>query len=167
MKPEVHESAFISRDAAIIGDVVIEEDVSVWPHASIRGDLNRIIIRKGANVQDCCVIHVTRKDDTVIGEMVSLGHGAVVHGTHIGERTIIGMNATILDGARIGKGCVIGGGAVVTGGMEIPDFSLVVGVPARIIKQDPKLLEMTTRNAENYLELAAGHRAKKFEHYRA
>ncbi|HID71364.1 MAG TPA: hypothetical protein EYP29_01290, partial [Thermoplasmata archaeon] len=113
MKPKVSKNCFISQDASIIGNVEIEEGVNIWPHVSIRADLNKITIKKGANVQDCCVIHVTKEHETIIGENVSVGHGAVVHGAIIGKNTIIGMNATVLDGAKIGEGCIIGANALV------------------------------------------------------
>jgi len=158
MKPKVHESCFISEDASIIGNVEIEEGVGIWPHASIRGDLNRITIRKGANVQDCCAIHVTPELETIIGENVSVGHGAIVHGAIIGKNTIIGMNATVLDGVRIGEGCIIGANALVRNGMEVPDNSLVLGVPGKIVKQDKKLTEMTLMNARIYHQLAKEHK---------
>ena len=165
MKPTIHPSTYISEDATLLGDVVVEEGVNIWPHASVRADLNRITIRKGANIQDCCVIHVTRDYDTQIGENVSVGHGAVVHGAHIGENSIIGMNATVLDGAKIGKNCLIGANALVRNGMEIPDNSLVVGVPANILKQDPSLGETTIRNAQVYHILRDEHLAGKHGKY--
>lgn len=166
MKPKVHQSCFISEDASIIGDVEIEEAASVWPHASIRADLNKITIRKGANVQDCCVIHVTQEYETVIGENVSLGHGAIIHGAVIGKNTIIGMNASVLDGAKVGEGCVIGANAVVRGGLEIPDHSLVLGVPGKIVKQDEKLQEMSIWNAKDYHRMAEEHKTGTHEKYR-
>ena len=166
MKPTIHESAFVSEDATLLGHVVVEEGVNIWPHASIRGDLNRITIRKGANVQDCCVIHVTRDYETIIGENTSIGHAAVVHGAIIGKNTIIGMNATVLDGAKIGDNCIIGANALVRNGMEIPDNSLAVGVPAKVIKQDGKLGETTLVNAEIYHQLRDEHKAGKHEKYR-
>jgi len=166
MKPKVHQSCFISEDACIIGDVDIGEGVSVWPHASIRAELNKITIKKGANVQDCCVIHVTQEYETVIGENVSVGHGSVIHGAVIGKNTIIGMNASVLDGAKVGEGCIIGANTVVKNGMEIPDYCLVLGVPGKIVKQDEKLQEITIRNAKDYHQLAEEHKTGTHEKYR-
>lgn len=166
MKPKVSKNCFISQDASIIGNVEIEEGVNIWPHVSIRADLNKITIKKGANVQDCCVIHVTKEHETIIGENVSVGHGAVVHGAIIGKNTIIGMNATVLDGAKIGEGCIIGANALVKNRMVVPANSLVVGVPGKVVKQDEKLVETTLKNARIYHQLAQEHGSGKHEKYR-
>jgi carbonic anhydrase/acetyltransferase-like protein (isoleucine patch superfamily) len=132
--PRVAASAFVSEAAYIVGDVEIGEDCSVWPGAVIRADTGCIIIGRGTAVEDGCVIHsgVPPHEVTVIGEFVNIGHGAVVHGYRIGHNVLIGMNATMLQGAEIGDFCLIGAGCVVSEDMKIPDHSFVVGVPARV-----------------------------------
>ena len=150
----------------IIGSVRIEKGCSIWPGAVLRADLNTITIREGANVQDNCVIHVTREFETVIGRNTSVGHGAIVHGARIGDNCIVGMNATILDGAEVGDNCLIGAGAVVTPGTRIPDNSLVVGVPAKVVKQSDRMGETTQKNARTYHLLRDEHRSGKHKVWR-
>ena len=163
MKPKVDSSCYISDKAIIIGDVVIEKGCSIWPGAVLRGDLNNITVREGANVQDNCVIHVTRKKGTTIGKDTSVGHGAVIHSANIGDCCIIGMNATVLDGARIGDNCIIGAGAVVKSGMVIPSNSLVIGVPGKVVKTSEELVEVTHKNAVSYHLLRNEHREGRHE----
>jgi len=150
MKPEIHPSCYISDTAVIAGNVVIEEGCSVWPHAVIRGDLNWILIRKGSNVQDNCVIHVTDVSETVIGENTSIGHGAILHGSRIGDNCIVGMNSCILDDSEIGDNCIIGAGAVVKARTIVPPNSLLVGAPAKVIRTSEEFKGMATVNASNY-----------------
>ncbi|MFA5317345.1 MAG: gamma carbonic anhydrase family protein [Dehalococcoidales bacterium] len=136
--PRVASSAFISEAAYVVGDVVIGENVSVWPGAVIRGDSGSISIGAKSIIEDGCIIHSGSPTtpgllaDVTIGENVQIGHGAVLNCISIGSNTLIGMNATILHDVRIGNYCVIAAGAVVNQGMKIPDRSFVAGVPARI-----------------------------------
>jgi carbonic anhydrase/acetyltransferase-like protein (isoleucine patch superfamily) len=132
--PRVAASAFVSEAAYIVGDVEIGDDVSVWPGAVIRADTGRIVIGRGTAIEDGCVIHsgVPPQEVTVIGDYVNMGHGAVVHGHRIGSNVLIGMNATVLQGAEIGDYCLVGAGCLVGEGMKIPENSFVVGVPGRI-----------------------------------
>lgn len=161
-KPEIHESAFVDELASVIGDVVIEEKASVWPSAVLRGDIEQIYIGSHSNVQDNVSIHTSHGMPTIIGEYVTIGHNAVVHGAKIGDYTIIGMGAVILDGAKIGKHVIVGAGALVPPGKEIPDYSLVVGVPGKVVRQlSDQEIEMTKKNAEIYVELAEMHLAKR------
>ncbi len=157
-KPVIHETAFVDENAYIIGDVVLEEKTSVWPSAVLRGDIEQIYVGCCSNIQDNVSIHTSHGQPTVIGKYVTVGHNAVVHGARIGDYTIIGMGAIILDGARIGKHVIVGAGALVPPGKEIPDYSLVVGIPGKIIRQlNEKEIEMTKENAEIYMELAKIH----------
>jgi len=149
----------------IIGDVVIDDGCSIWPNAVIRGDENSIKIGEGTNIQDCAVVHVDNENATNIGKNVSIGHCAIVHGATIGDEVIIGMNASVLSGAVIGSGCIIGANALVTPGMKIPDNSLAVGVPAKIIKEDEELREMALENADHYFDLRDEHDSGKYERY--
>jgi carbonic anhydrase/acetyltransferase-like protein (isoleucine patch superfamily) len=130
--PTVHPSAFIAPTAVLIGDVTVEENASVWYNAVVRSDFSPIVIRRGANVQDCAVIHVTPRHQVDIGPGATVGHGCVVHGATLGEECLVGNGATVLDGARIGVRAMIAGGGLVTPGTEIPDGMLAVGTPAKV-----------------------------------
>ncbi|MFW5928778.1 MAG: gamma carbonic anhydrase family protein [Thermoplasmatota archaeon] len=166
MPPTVPESCFISDSSTIIGDVVLGEGCSIWPNAVLRGDQNYIKIDEGTNIQDCAVVHVDEKHHTIIGKDVTVGHGAIVHGCEVGDETIIGMNSTVLSGAEIGKGCIIGANALVREDMIVPDFSIAVGVPAKIIKEgDEELRKRTKLNAEHYHCLRDEHKQGGFESY--
>lgn len=161
-KPQIHPSCYIDKDAVIIGNVTIDRDCSVWPYAVIRGDRNRIVIGEGTNVQDGCIIHTDDKHEVVIGRNVSIGHGAIVHGAIVEDNCLIGMHATILSGAKIGKGSLIGANALVLEDMEIPDHSLVVGVPGKIVRRDENLEKYIIKNAEDYKGLAKKHKEENF-----
>lgn len=162
MKPIIHETAFIDKTAVIIGNVKIGKNCGVFPYAVLRGDQNSIEIDDGSNVQDCCVIHTDEEHKTKIGKNVSIGHSSMVHGATIEDECIIGIHATILNGAKIGSGSIIGANAVVTTDMIVPENSIVLGVPGKIIKQDEKFREKARLNAEIYQRLSIKHKEKKF-----
>ena len=130
--PVVHPSAFIAPTAVIIGDVTIEENASVWYNAVVRSDFSPIVIRRGANVQDCAVVHVTPASGTDIGAGATIGHNCTIHACTIGEEALVGNGSTVLDGARIGVRAMIAAGALVTPGTEIPDGMLAMGTPAKV-----------------------------------
>ncbi|MFY9712421.1 MAG: gamma carbonic anhydrase family protein [Microbacterium sp.] len=130
--PSIADGAFIAEGARIVGEVSIGRDASVWYNAVLRGDSARIVIGAASNVQDNASVHVDAGHPVMVGERVSIGHNAVVHGCTIGDGSLIGMGAVVLSGAVIGDGCLIAGGAVVLGGTVIPDGSLVAGVPAKV-----------------------------------
>ena len=160
-RPRVAESAFIAPNAVLIGDVTVEEDASVWFGAVLRGDHaeNGIVVGAGTSVQDNCVVHVGGCAPTVIGEQVTVGHGAKFESCTIGDRCVIGMNAVILQNARIGAECVVAANAVVLEGARIPDRSLVAGVPGRVKKQlDGSAAEWVGRGGRHYVELARSYR---------
>jgi len=145
---------YIDPTAVLIGRVTLGDGVSVWPCAVLRGDENEIVVGEGSNVQDQAVLHVNEEHPTRIGRDVTVGHGAVINGADIGDRCIIGMNSTIVEGAKIGDGCIIGAGAVVTGTMVVPPRSLVVGVPAKVVRSDdPSLETRALENAKAYHKL--------------
>ena len=149
----IHESVFIAPGAIVLGDVTIGENASVWYNTTVRGDREPIFIGKGTNVQDNCVIHAGEGHSTVIGEHVSIGHGAIVHGCEVGDNSLIGMGAILLNGCKIGKNCIVGAGALVTQGMQVPDNSLVLGSPARVKRQvTGEELEENLQNARLYEE---------------
>ena len=152
---EINSEAFIHEKAFINGKIRIGKDSSIWPFAVLRGDIERIEIGEGSNVQDNAVVHTDFGKPAIIGNNVVIGHCAVVHASIIGDNTLIGINATVLSGSRIGKNCIIGAGAVVSENMEIPDNSIAVGVPAMVIKRtDEKAVDRIKKNAEFYIELS-------------
>ncbi len=130
--PRVHPSAFIAPSADVLGDVTVGEEASVWYQAVVRGDINRIVIGPRSNVQDGAVVHLADDYGAYIGELVTVGHKAIVHACTIRDEVLVGMGAIILDGAEIGERCIIGAGALVTGHTKIPPGSLVVGAPAKV-----------------------------------
>ena len=148
-KPVIDSSAFVAPDADIIGKVKLEENCSVWFHAVLRGDVGAINIGKGSNVQDNATIHCSADHPVTIGEKVTVGHNAVVHGATVKDNVLIGMGAVILDGAVIGENSIIGAGALVGGNKIIPANSLVMGLPGKIIRS------VTVREAEGIRENAA------------
>ena len=149
------DSIVICPGAQVIGDVELGEDVSIWHGAVLRGDTDSITIGDNSNVQDNCVVHCTKGFPVEIGKNVSVGHGAVVHGCKLEDNVLVGMNATVLNGARIGKNSIIGAGAVVSEGKEFPESSLILGVPAKAIKQvSEEQINLIQNNADNYVKLS-------------
>ena len=147
---------FIAPNAAVIGSVVLEANSSVWFSVVIRGDNETIHIGAGSNIQDGTVCHSNPDYPLLVGENVTVGHNATLHGCSIGDGTLVGINAVVLNGARVGKGCVIGANSLVPEGMEIPDYSLVMGVPARIKRElTAEQRELFSLNAAHYVENAA------------
>ena len=138
---------YIAPDADVIGDVQLGDQVSVWYHATIRADSDRITIGKGSNIQDNCVLHVDEGFPISIGEYVTVGHGAILHGCSVGDRTVIGMGAILLNGCTIGENCIIGAGTLITQGMHIPAGSVVMGNPGKVKRQVSD--EEKKRNVEN------------------
>lgn len=156
----VKESVFIAPGAVVLGEVSLGENVSVWYNATVRADRASVTVGSGSNIQDNSVVHVEEGYPVEIGENVTIGHGAIVHGCVVGDNTLVGMGAILMNGSRIGKNCVIAAGAIVTGGTEIPDNSLVIGAPGRIIRQvTPEQTEENRRNARLYAEEARREKA--------
>ena len=149
------DSIVICPNAQIIGDVELGNDVSIWHGAVVRGDTDSITVGNNSNIQDNCVVHCTKGFPVKIGNNVSVGHGAVVHGCTLEDNVLIGMNATVLNGAKIAKNSIVGAGAVVSEGKEFPEGSLILGVPAKLIKQlSPEQIDMIQHNADNYVKLS-------------
>lgn len=133
--PRIHASAFVVPDATVIGDVTLGEESSVWHRAVLRGDINRIVVGAQTNLQDGVIVHLADDFAAIIGERVTVGHGAIVHACTVDDEVLIGMGATILDGAEIGARSIIGANALVTVGMKIPPGSMVLGSPAKVTRQ--------------------------------
>jgi carbonic anhydrase/acetyltransferase-like protein (isoleucine patch superfamily) len=162
---KIHPSSFIAPTAVIIGDVTIGKTCGVFPNAVIRGDQNSIVIGDGSNIQDCCVIHTDVEHQVKIGNNVTIGHAAVIHGATISDDCLIGIHATVLNGARIGSGSIVGACALVTEEMVVPQDSLVLGVPGKIIKQNPQFIQMSRKNAEIYQNISQKHKQGKYSVY--
>ncbi len=151
----IDKTVFVAEGAKIIGDVTIGEGSSIWFNAVVRGDEYPIKIGAYSNVQDNAVLHVGEGYSCTVGDKVSIGHGAIVHGCEVGDGTLIGMGATILNGAKIGKNCIIGAGALVTEKKVIPDNSIVMGVPGKVIREmTEEDMESRKRNIKVYSEAA-------------
>jgi len=154
---------YIDPAAVIIGDVELENGVSIWPMAVLRGDANHIRVGADTNIQEGAVIHTSHDFPSVIGNMVTIGHGAVINGGKVGDRCIIGINSTILDGAIIGDECIIGANALVTSMTEVPPRSVVMGLPGRVVRHnDVSIRERAERSALSYGELRDRYLEGKF-----
>jgi carbonic anhydrase/acetyltransferase-like protein (isoleucine patch superfamily) len=143
---------FVAESAAVIGNVLIEEDVGIWFGAVIRGDNERIIIGARTNIQDLCALHSDPGYPLTVGPGCTVGHRATLHGCTIGAGSLVGMSATILNGARIGRNCLIGAGALITEGKDIPDGSLVMGSPGKVVRAlgDDEIARLA-RSADHYV----------------
>ena len=138
--PEIDESAFIAENATIIGNVKIGKNSGIWYGAVLRSEGSPIIIGENSNIQDNCVVHISKGLSAIIGNNVSVGHGAIVHSAQIGDNSLIGMGSILLNNVKIGKNCLIGAGSLVKEGTEIPDGMMAVGSPAKIIGPIPQKL---------------------------
>ena len=158
--PRDEGAVFVAPNATVLGDVVLGPGSSVWYGAVLRGDDGTLTLGENTNVQDNAVLHCDPGGTVTLGKNVTVGHCALVHGCTVGDGSLIGMHATLLNGCVVGRRCIIGAGALVPEGMHIPDDSVAVGVPARVIKTiTPAQLEMNRSNAALYVEL--GHRHAK------
>ncbi|MFN3621814.1 MAG: gamma carbonic anhydrase family protein [Nitrososphaerales archaeon] len=133
--PKLGQRVFVANNAHLIGDVEIGDDSSVWFNAVIRAEVESIRIGSGTSIQDCCVLHTDNEHKVIVGDRVTVGHGAIVHGCQVSSNCIIGIGVRILNGAKIGEWCIVGSGAVVTEDTEIPPYSLVLGIPARVVRR--------------------------------
>ncbi|MCY4744718.1 gamma carbonic anhydrase family protein [Pelomonas sp. UHG3] len=133
--PDVADTAFVADSAEVIGRVTLGEDVSVWFNAVLRGDTEALSVGAGSNIQDGSVLHADTGFPLVIGERVTVGHQVMLHGCTVGDESLIGIGAVVLNGARIGRHCIVGAGALVTEGKEFPDGSLIVGAPAKAVRE--------------------------------
>lgn len=160
-EPSVDANAYIAPQATLIGDVTIGPKSSVWPGCVLRGDINSIAIGEGTNIQDGAVVHLADDYGVEIGDYVTVGHLAMIHACKIEDECLIGMHATVLDGAVVGRRSIIGAGAVVKQGMVVPPGSMVLGVPGRVVKTLDEATQMSLRSwAEKYVTVSAAHRRK-------
>ncbi len=155
IRPVIDKNAFVHPTAVLIGDVIIGAGCYIGPVCSLRGDFGRLVVQAGANVQDTCVMHGFPGTDTVVGENVSVGHGAVLHGCRIGRNVLVGMNAVLMDNATIGESAIIAACAFVKAGMEVPGGVLVAGVPAKIVRElSEQEVRWKIEGTRTYQELA-------------
>ncbi|MBK5945081.1 gamma carbonic anhydrase family protein [Rhodobacter veldkampii DSM 11550] len=162
--PQIAPDAWVAPDANLIGKVVLEPGASIWFGATLRGDNEEIRVGAGSNVQENCVLHTDMGFPLVIGADCTVGHKAMLHGCIIGAGSLIGMGATVLNGAKIGRGCLIGAGALITEGKDIPDFSLVMGAPGKVVRvldaaAQARLLASAAHYRANARRYGAGLRA--------
>ncbi|MCR4841731.1 MAG: gamma carbonic anhydrase family protein [Eubacterium sp.] len=154
-KPIVPESAYVAPSADIIGDVNVGERSSIWHHATLRADVDSIEIGEESNIQDNCVIHVSAGTPVRVGNRVTVGHSAILHSCTIDDGTLVGMGAIVLDGTHVGKRCLIAAGALVTKNRDIPDESLVMGSPAKVVRRlTEEELSYINESADEYMDAA-------------
>jgi len=155
VRPIIKPSAYVHPQAVIIGNVEIGEDVYIGPGAVLRGDFGKIIVKDGANVQENCVVHVFPQIETILEESAHIGHGAIVHSGHIGKNCLVGMNAVIMDKAEIGEECIIGALSFVPANFKCDRRKLIVGSPAKIIKEvSDEMIAWKTKGTGIYQQLA-------------
>ena len=160
--PLLGQGVYVARGAVVVGDVTVGDFSSVWYNAVLRGDINRIAIGHHTNIQDNAVVHLADDYPCLVGNYVTVGHAAIVHACTVGDETLIGMGAILLDGAVIGDHCLIGAKALVTQRMQIPKGSLVIGSPARVVRAlNANEIEELKRSAEKYAANAAYHLEKR------
>lgn len=161
-KPTLGRCVYLAPGATVIGDVTLGDFSSVWFGAVLRADINRIGVGRFTNVQDNAVLHLADEWPCLVGDYVTIGHGAIVHACRVGDGTLIGMGACVMDGAEVGAGCLVGAKALVTGGSRIPDGSLVLGAPARVVRAlAPGEIRSLRATAEKYAEIARYYRHHK------
>ena len=158
--PQLADSAWVADSAQVMGNVRLEGDASVWFGAVVRGDTESITIGAGSNIQDASVLHADFGKPLVVGERVTVGHQVMLHGCTIGDESLIGIGAVVLNGARIGRNCLVGAGALVTEGKEFPDGSMILGSPAKAVRQlTPEQMAAIRQSAQHYIDNARRFRA--------
>ena len=158
-KPSVHPSCFVADSAQLIGSVALAEDASVWFNCVLRGDNDLLSIGPQSNVQDGTIIHTDAGIQVRVGRAVTIGHRVMLHGCEVGDCTLVGIGAIVLNRAKIGSYCLIGAGALITEGKEIPDGSLVVGAPGRVVRQ-------LSEPEKRMLEASAAHYVQNGQRYK-
>lgn len=160
--PEVKSAAFVAPNATVLGDVTLGPDSSVWYGCVLRGDINAIVIGEGSNVQDGTIVHLADDYGVRVGRHTTIGHAAIIHACDIGDECLVGMGATILDGARIGDHCIVGANALVTQRFVAPPGSMILGAPAKVVRSLTEEEQRGLRRwAEKYVQVARAHAAAK------
>ena len=158
--PQVAASAWVADSAEVIGHVTLAADASVWFGCVLRGDTEHMTVGEGSNIQDLSVLHADVGQPLTIGRHVTVGHKVMLHGCTIGDESVIGIGAIVLNGARIGKNCLVGAGSLVTEGKEFPDGSMIMGTPAKVVRQlTPEQIEGLRLSAQHYIDNARMFRA--------
>jgi carbonic anhydrase/acetyltransferase-like protein (isoleucine patch superfamily) len=153
--PQIAPSAWVADSAQVMGGVTIDADASVWFQATVRGDTAPIHIGQGSNIQDGSVLHADDGQPLTIGKHVTVGHMVMLHGCTIGDESLIGIGAVVLNGAKIGRNCLVGAGSLVTEGKEFPDGSMIMGTPAKVVRQlTPEQMEGLRESARRYIQNA-------------
>lgn len=154
-KPLIEEGALIGENVVIIGDVTLKRDSNIWFGTVIRGDVEKVVIGEGTNVQENSVIHVDKNNAVIIGEGCTIGHGAIVHGCTMGRNVLVGMGAIILNGVKIGNNTIIGAGSLITQNKEFEDGVLILGNPAKVVRKlTEEEIEANKKSYLNYIELS-------------
>ena len=158
--PQIAPSAWVAESGQVMGGVTMEADSSVWFGATVRGDTEHITIGAGSNIQDGSVLHADYGQALTIGKNVTVGHMVMLHGCTIGDESLIGIGAVVLNGAKIGKNCLVGAGSLVTEGKEFPDGSMIMGTPAKVVRQlTPEQIQGLRESAKRYIENAHRYKA--------
>lgn len=153
--PSINENAYVSESVDIIGDVKVEENVSIWFGARLRADMNKIVIGANSNIQENTVVHVDIESPVIIGENVTIGHSAIIHGCNISNNVLVGMGSIILNNAKISKNSIVGAGALVTQGKEFEEGVLILGNPAKAVRKlSEEEIKSIKRSADNYVALS-------------
>ena len=161
-KPNIHKSCFVAEDTSVIGRVELKENVSIWYGTVIRGDDNYITIGRNTNIQDNSTIHIAEDYPTIVGDYVTAGHNVIIHACTVGNYVLIGMGSIILNGAVVGDNVIIGAGSVIPPRKKIPSNSVVMGAPAKVIRElGPEEIEKHRKRAMDYIILAEKHRMKE------
>jgi carbonic anhydrase/acetyltransferase-like protein (isoleucine patch superfamily) len=158
-RPRIDDSAYLTESATVIGDVTIKANASVWYGVTIRGDTEAIVIGENSNIQEASVMHTDKGFPLTVGDNVTVGHQAMLHGCTIGDGSLIGIQAVVLNGAKIGRNCLVGAGALVTEGKEFPDNSLIIGSPAKAVRTlTEEQLAGLKKSADTYVQRAKHYR---------
>lgn len=153
-KPQIDEDAFVADSASVMGQVTLKKGGSIWYNATVRGDLDKIVIGEHSNIQDNCVIHLDIDMPTIVGDYVTVGHGCILHACTIEDKVLVGMGATLLDNVVVGEGSIIAAGAVVAPNTVIPPYSMVMGIPGKVVRQlDPASGQERVDHALEYEQL--------------
>lgn len=159
VSPQRHESSWVADNAQVMGNVVLQQDTSVWFGATLRGDTETITVGRGSNIQDGSVLHADVGYPLAVGQNVTVGHMVMLHGCTIGDESLIGIGAVVLNGARIGRHCIVAAGALVTEGKSFPDGCMIMGSPAKVVRElTAEQIEGVRRSARHYIDNAARYR---------